>query len=74
MATYAIRTEDGVVVGFVRAADDAPRPGVSGEPGYSVSAVDIAEETITTTGEDAEEQVHDVFQRIRAAAGPSAQG
>jgi hypothetical protein len=67
MAMFAIRTASGSMVGLIRAQDGAPPSGVSGEPGFTVTPVDLDEHSIAIAGTDAEERIHQTYERLRAA-------
>jgi hypothetical protein len=69
MATFAIRTAEGAIVGLIRAQDDAPPPVVTGDPGYSATSVDVADEAIAMSGADAEVQIRETFEALRTRYG-----
>ena len=74
MATFAIHTVTGDIVGLIRTQDDAPPPAVSGDPGYAVTAIDMADDEVAMSGADAEAQIREAFEGFRARRGPVESG
>jgi hypothetical protein len=65
MATFVIHTATGDIVGVVKAQQDGPPPAVTGDPGYLISAMDIPDDAIVTSGPDSEERIREVFEEFR---------
>jgi hypothetical protein len=66
MTTFAMHTAAGAIVGLVKAQEDAPPPTVSGDPGYLVTAIDVADDAFTTSGPGAEARIEDTLEALRA--------
>ncbi|MGY1695583.1 hypothetical protein ACI780_11775 [Geodermatophilus sp. SYSU D00814] len=67
MATYAIRTTSGTLVALVKTQDDAPPPAVGGEPGYVLATVDVGDDAVDMSQQQAESETQRLFEDLGAS-------